>query len=132
MPTFILSPLAQNVSNGINYSTMREISLLKQLNEYPCFVKLLDVLEEIDGKKNKIHCVFEFCEGTLFQKLSRRTSALDYVQIKSIMIQLLDAVDVLHGKMFLHRDIKPENILIDKNGALKLADFGLAKKASFL
>lgn len=44
----------------------------------------------------------------------------------------MDAVDQLHGRMMLHRDIKPENILIDQNGTLKLADFGLAKKASFL
>lgn len=53
-------------------------------------------------------------------------------QIRHVMIDLLTAVDILHGKMIMHRDIKPDNILIDKTGRLKLADFGLAKKASFL
>ena len=63
---------------------MREISLLKQLTEYPNFVKLLDVLEEIDGHQNHIHCVFEFCEGTLFNKLAKRSKPLEWSQIKAI------------------------------------------------
>lgn len=121
------------MTNGINYSTMREISILKQLVDYPQFVKILDVLEdEADQEKKTIHCIFEYCEGTLFQKLSKRSKPTEWDTIKNIMVQLLDAVNILHGKMILHRDIKPENILIDRHGVLKLADFGLAKKASFL
>lgn len=76
------------MSNGINYSTMREISLLKQLSGqgYASFVRLLDVLEENDGKRNQIHCVFEYCETTLFAKLAKRSKPLDWVTIKSLMV----------------------------------------------
>jgi serine/threonine protein kinase len=82
-----------------------------------------------------MHCIFEFCEKVLANELNKRSEhkiQLSLEQIQSIMTDLLTAVDVLHGKMIMHRDIKPDNILIDKEGRLKLADFGLAKKASFL
>jgi len=120
------------VTNGINYSTMREISLLRQLVHHDQFVKLLDILEDDQGATKNIHCIFEFCEKVLANELNKRTKPLPKEQTRQIIRELLSAVDVLHGKMIMHRDIKPDNILIDKNGRLKLADFGLAKKASFL
>ena len=112
---------------------MREISLLRQLVTYPEFVRLLDILEDdqATGSKN-IHCIFEFCDKVLASELNNRQKPLTVEKQKKIMKDLLVAVDVLHGKMIMHRDIKPDNILIDKGGKLKLADFGLAKKASFL
>ena len=43
------------------------------------------------------------------------------------LAELVLAVESVHKLNFIHRDIKPDNILIDKNGHLKLADFGLCK-----
>jgi serine/threonine protein kinase len=111
---------------------MREISLLRQLVNHEQFVRLLDILEDDQGPTKNIHCIFEFCEKVLANELNKRDRALTEDKARPIIKDLLIAVDVLHGKMIMHRDIKPDNILIDSTGRLKLADFGLAKKASFL
>ena len=111
---------------------MREISLLRQLVNYEQFVRLLDIVEDENSDTKKIHCIFEFCDKVLSNELNNRRGPLPIAHTKKIIRELLQAIDILHSKMILHRDIKPDNILIDSNGKLKLADFGLAKKASFL
>lgn len=48
--------------------------------------------------------------------------------VKAMLFQSLEAISFIHSKGIVHFDIKPSNILVEKNGNLKLCDFGFATK----
>ena len=52
---------------------------------------------------------------------------LEPKQVKSFLWQMLKGIAFCHSHRILHRDLKPQNLLVNKNGLLKLADFGLAR-----
>jgi len=107
---------------GIPSTAIREISLLKEL-QHPNIVRLYDVVHT----EHKLTLVFEFLDQDLKKYLDVCDSGLDIQILKSFLYQLLTGVAYCHHHRVLHRDLKPPNLLINREGMLKLADFGLAR-----
>ncbi|XP_038182240.1 cyclin-dependent kinase 3 isoform X2 [Arvicola amphibius] len=110
-------------AEGIPSTAIREISLLKEL-KHPNIVKLLDVIH----REKKLYLVFEFLTQDLKKHMdSAPTPELPLNIVKSYLSQLLQGLNFCHCHRVIHRDLKPQNLLINEFGAIKLADFGLAR-----
>mmetsp|Transcript_22198 Transcript_22198/g.44483 ORF Transcript_22198/g.44483 Transcript_22198/m.44483 type:complete len:299 (+) Transcript_22198:87-983(+) len=107
---------------GIPSTAIREISLLKEL-QHPNIVRLYDVVHT----ERKLTLVFEYLDQDLKKYLDVCDGGLDSPILRSFLHQLLTGVAYCHHHRVLHRDLKPPNLLINREGMLKLADFGLAR-----
>jgi serine/threonine protein kinase len=72
------------------------------------------------------YLVMEYVNGTDLRHVLR-TGSLAPERALAIVPAICDALIYAHQEGIVHRDIKPENILLDHEGHVKIADFGLAK-----
>lgn len=75
------------------------------------------------------YLLMEYVDGLSLRQL-QRTARLAPAEALAIVPQICDALQYAHEQGVVHRDIKPENILVDKQGRVKVADFGLARLAA--
>lgn len=71
------------------------------------------------------YLVMEFVDGVNLRDLLRE-GKLEPQQALAIVPPICDALQYAHDKGIVHRDIKPENLLLDREGRVKIADFGIA------
>lgn len=101
----------------------REIHILRRL-DHPNVIKLEGLVTS--RMSCSLYLVLEYMEHDLAGLASHPGLKFTEPQVKCYMQQLLRGLDHCHSRGVLHRDIKGSNLLIDNNGILKIADFGLA------
>ena len=110
------------MKNNEEIHTKTERKILAKIN-HPFIVSLYFAFQD----EKKLYLITEFMQGgELFYHLHReRFFSNERTQFYAAEIVL--ALDHLHKNNCIYRDLKPENVLLDKDGHIKLADFGLSK-----
>jgi serine/threonine protein kinase len=88
---------------------------------------IVDVFDFGETQTGLLYFVMEFIDGTDVAQMIASQGKLPEDYALSITAHVCDALNYAHKNGVIHRDIKPANILINMDGAVKVADFGLAK-----
>ena len=101
----------------------------------------LEILSRIDASKSPfivsyrnyfkdttfVYIVLDLCEETLKEHVCAQS--VEYLQDHAprMIKEILSGIEFLHSRKILHRDLKPSNVLVDLEGHMRLADFGISR-----
>ena len=105
--------------------TAREAKMAAKLR-HPGIVAIHDVVHTAASTL----LIMEFVNGNTLEVELRESGRLSLDKTLELMEQVADALDHAHAHGVVHRDIKPANLILEKTGAIKIADFGIAKLQS--
>ncbi|KAI8549918.1 hypothetical protein RHMOL_Rhmol06G0062500 [Rhododendron molle] len=88
-----------------------------------CIVKLFYSFQDSDF----LYLIMEYLPGGDIMTLLMREDILSEDVARFYIAESILAIHSIHQHNYVHRDIKPDNLILDKNGHLKLSDFGLCK-----
>ena len=123
-----------SVSNNLNIGTFnsqkekfkKEARRLRRLHN-PHIVQVHDLFEE----NGTAYYAMDFIDGeSLSARLKKTGKPLSEAEALSVIRQVLDALETVHGQGIWHLDLKPANIMTDRDGVVKLIDFGASKQLS--
>ncbi len=75
-----------------------------------------------------VYLIVDLCEQTLDEYICSEISLnISQINGRRIIKEIMTGLEFLHGERILHRDLKPLNILVDVDGHMRLADFGISR-----
>lgn len=95
--------------------------------EHPHLVGVLEA-GEADGRQ---FLAMRFLDGTTLEERLRDRGPLSVAEVVRLGTEIGGALGALHDAGLVHRDVKAANILVDRDGAAALTDFGLAKGSGY-
>lgn len=119
----LLPPAIEQQDSAFAERFKNEAKLMGRMN-HPAIVSVYDFGHTSDGQ---LYFVMEYVDGTDVQRMIAREGRLPAEHALAVAAHLCDALAYAHKNGIVHRDIKPSNVLIDLEGRVKVADFGLAK-----
>jgi len=105
----------------------REARALARL-DHPHIIRIYDVSEE----QNPYYIVMELFPGKDLKQLILEKQPFSPPEACAMILQAAEALSFAHSKGIIHRDIKPGNILVDRDGRVKITDFGIVAAADEL
>ncbi|HTD88117.1 MAG TPA: family 16 glycoside hydrolase [Candidatus Binatia bacterium] len=110
-------------------ASLRAETMRSRKLSHPNILRIHDL---IDAPGETIFISMEYVNGPNLHAVRAAQSAkvLPWSFLAPLATQLCIALDYAHGEKVIHRDLKPANLMLDANGRLKLADFGLARVIS--
>lgn len=125
-------PLLGLLSEPDRERVRREAESLRRL-EHPNVVRLVDVVEH----EQTPVLVFEWLNGDPLDTVLARRAAEEPVAeppanpwqktALQCVLEALDGLEAVHRAMVVHRDLKPSNLILDRDGRVRVIDFGLAR-----
>ena len=82
---------------------------------------------DVGTQNNFCYMTMEYIEGDTLEKSCLKKHRLPLRRVIEIALNVCSALDYSHKRGIIHKDIKPANIMIDKDGIVKIADFGIAQ-----
>ncbi|KAF8063034.1 STY17 [Scenedesmus sp. PABB004] len=118
------------------------VKILKEMqddaSQYQEFLQEVSIMRKVRHKnvvqfigactrKPNLCIVFEYMSGGSVYDYIRREGALKLSQVLKVCVEVSRGMDYLHQRKIIHRDLKAANLLLDENGTVKIADFGVAR-----
>lgn len=103
---------------------INEKNILKMFQKNDFCGCLYETLQD----ESNLYMVLDYLPGGELYKLIRKKMCINEEDSRFYLAEIILGVEKLHSLNVIYRDLKPENILIDRDGHIKLIDFGFAKK----